>query len=312
MDAWFEALAERRLVPFVGAGVSMVPPSSLPGWLRFNQAVLEALAAVAQPVIGATAEQIARKCVEAQGNGRLPPEYAAEIAVERFGDGYFQVLQALEGERPNAVHRTLAALLGARLVRAIVTTSFDTLIERACAELGVPLQVLVLGEDYAPFTSPDALRWHFEDPHAPGLLLKLHGTASQPETCIDTLAQRKRGLPPAVNAAVRAVVAQAHLLMLGFSGADLEAEPNYLGLRSLAAEPSTPGFTWLHRPGSPPPPAVRTVASLYGPRAQLVEGLLPEWLAPADRLLAHLGAPVPPVPPSSGSDAERRAEAEAT
>lgn len=312
-QVWVEALRRRRLVPFVGAGVSMVPPSSLPGWLRFNQAVLEALAAVARPVIGPSAQQIVEKCLQAQASGRLPPEYSAELVVDRFGDGYFQVLQVLEGDQPNHVHRLLAAMLGTRRVPAVVTTSFDTLIEQACAEMGVPLKVLVLPDDYVPYAEVDRVRWHMDDKLAPGLLLKLHGTASQPQTCIDTLAQRKRGLPPEVTSAVRAFASQNQLLMLGFSGADLEAEPNYLGIRSLAAFPETPGFTWLHLPGSTPPPAVRTLAAVYGPeRGRLVEGRLPEWLGPAEELLAgdHVHLPHAPIPAEELAARQAAAEAD--
>jgi hypothetical protein len=36
-----EALLKRRLLIFSGAGLSMLPPSSLPDWYGFNEAILE-------------------------------------------------------------------------------------------------------------------------------------------------------------------------------------------------------------------------------------------------------------------------------
>lgn len=50
-DALMEAVSNKRLVIVAGAGISMLPPSSLPDWRQFNEILLDeakarALAAV--------------------------------------------------------------------------------------------------------------------------------------------------------------------------------------------------------------------------------------------------------------------------
>lgn len=267
-------LRERRLTVLAGAGVSMVPPTGLPSWWELNHAVLDALRAQASlvtPHAAAIIEGLKRK----QQAGRMPPEYTSEVITHSIADDYFEVLRCLEGQRINAVHAWLAALARARRLPAIVTTNFDTLIERACAEVGAPLRVLVTEEDHADLD----LEAHLDDPEAPTLLLKLHGTATQPTTCIDTLAQRKRGLAPRMGMALRALLGRTRLCVLGYSGADLEAEPNYLYLRQMAARPQTPGLHWLALPGSEVREAVEEVAACFGEaRARIVRGTLPGWL----------------------------------
>ena len=126
--------------------------------------------------------------------GKLPPEFVAELITNRIGESYFEVLQALEGDTPNLVHLWLATLAKAGFIKSIITTNFDTLIERAFQVVGAPLRVFVESIDYEKSEFPD----NFTDiaQESPCNLFKLHGTATKPKTCIDTLAQRKQGLHP--------------------------------------------------------------------------------------------------------------------
>jgi hypothetical protein len=171
-----EDLRQRRLTLFAGAGISVLPPSSLPSWWQVNEAIVDALAGEAAAAMPSTALLVERvKRCEAEG--KLPPEFAAEVVFDTFGDDYFEVLRCLEGARPNRVHRWFAALVKASRLPVILTTNFDTLIERACDELGAPLKVLVEAKDYAGLD----LARHLADPAAPTLLAKLHGTAPRPK-----------------------------------------------------------------------------------------------------------------------------------
>jgi tetratricopeptide (TPR) repeat protein len=281
MDRLVEAAQSRRLVIFAGAGVSAAAPACLPSWWDLDHAVVDALATVSSEVVGADpAKSLASRIKARQEEGRLPPEWLAETIVDRLGDSYFQVLRCLEGASANVNHQWMAELALSGAIFAIVTTNFDTLIERAFDEAGVPLRVCVDPSDFEEFTAELASGDRSVDSSvAVCSLLKLHGTATRPTTCVDTLAQRKRGLPGAVVRAVDAVHRQGPMLFIGFSGADFDADPNYLGFRKRALDPELPGILWLTQPGVAPLSAVKELHALYGEsRAQFMEGQLPSWL----------------------------------
>ena len=54
------AAQSKRLVLFVGAGVSMTPPTQLPSWRDVYRIVARSLAAAAAPVVGAQEAEAAR------------------------------------------------------------------------------------------------------------------------------------------------------------------------------------------------------------------------------------------------------------
>src|SRR5262249_35396928 len=141
-----------------GAGISTAPPSSLPNWWQFNEAVLHSLAgsvaAYTTPKLGEWifGELLARRCTGTQ----FAPDYMADIIAEEAGMDYFQVVQALDAEQTNAAHRGIARLAGSGHVRAFVTTNFDRLVERALAGEGVPFEVFATVERYADLESRSA------------------------------------------------------------------------------------------------------------------------------------------------------------
>lgn len=270
-DLLSKSLNESRVIVLAGAGTSMVAPTSLPSWRDVNRAVLNALVAGAAPVLD-DARALADRILERQQSNLLPSEYFAEIIVGAVGASYFPVLKCLDSRTPNAVHRSLARLAAQGRLRAVLTTNFDRAIESAFEEEGVALDVRFREAEMRALA--DDL--HLFDADRTCRLIKVHGCASEPDTLVDTLSQRKRGLPSAVLAIVRHLLDRNHLLVLGFSGADLEADPGYLGLRA-AAERGV-GLTWLIRKATEPLGAVKELKDVWGPRAQIVKGELPQWL----------------------------------
>jgi tetratricopeptide (TPR) repeat protein len=275
---------DNKLVVFAGAGVSMVAPSSLPNWWAFNEVVVAALArrlsAYTRQSIGDSA---LRTLIERRdGSTTFAPDYMADLAAEEVGEDYFSVLQALDTDQYNANHALVADLAAAGHCAAVITTNFDRLFERAFETLGAP---------YEAFYSPE----HFERlserlaEGGPTPIIKVHGSAEAPDTMVDTLSQRLRGRPKPLEDALRALYAQHHLLFLGFSGADLDYDPNYLGLRDAAASgwgpsdrhhPTTNrGFTYLALSLDKIKPSISELAHAWGPAARIVEGRLPGWLA---------------------------------
>jgi tetratricopeptide (TPR) repeat protein len=283
-----ESKRKGRLVVFAGAGVSCVAPTSLPTWSGLQNSVLDAVANTARPVCGDSLITACKQLIQARQSKApsLPPEYVAEIMANRFPKEYFRVLQCLDSETPNEVHLVLATLAKTGSVCAIVTTNFDRAIEVAFRDLDVPLDVRFTEEHFLDLSrNLDAVgRKDF-----PCQLLKLHGTAQDSSTLIDTLAQRRRGFSAAKASCVRRLLRTGHWLFMGFSGLDLAADSNYLFLRSESEHAH--GFTWLIREGSEPFPATQALADLYGDRARFAFGNLPEWIRP---LLEEL--PAPPLP----------------
>ena len=175
---------------------------------------------------------------------------------------------------PNAVHHTIATLAKAGCVAAIVTTNFDLCMETALANANVEHRVLKSQADVVP----EEIAAAASDDTAPCYLLKVHGSADAAATVVDTLSQRAVGLAGPITDALRMLLEFGHWLVLGYSGADLAAAPNYLGLRPW--KDSAQGFTWLVRQGCAPLEAVAQLAEAYGPRGRLAYGELPDFLAP--------------------------------
>lgn len=239
-----------------------------------NQSVVAALRDRVAELVGSDrARTLAEAITARQEANRFPPEYQAEVIVRRLRGSYFTVLQCLDSETPNDVHLGIAALAKARRVAAVVTTNFDRAQEAAFRELGVQVEVW---SDPAQFqTLTDRLGQIGRlDSGCP--IIKLHGSAEKPGTLVDTLSQRKRGFAPEVAVCVRHLLRYAHWLFLGYSGADLMADENYLFLKPDASEAR--GFTWLLRSNVQPVAALSATRAVYGNRAEIVHGELPDWL----------------------------------
>jgi len=198
----------------------------------------------------------------------------SESLVQTFaGDAWLDVLGVVDGEQPTATHRALAELGRRRVVSAIVSTNFDTLIERAFRDEALPLAVFADPRDYQRLGAP-----------ATCALYKIHGSAKETSTIVDTVGQKLRGLALPVRTRIAELARQHHVLVLGFSGADLAFSDDYLGI----AEELTrgPGITWLVRAGDATPDRAARLVAAAGPRGAVVEGVLPDFL------LTLLGAEV--------------------
>lgn len=291
-----DAARESRLVIFAGAGVSMGAPTHLPDWRSVNRIVVRSLAAVAARSLG---ESLANKAADLilarHAQEKLPPEYQAQVLSEFLGQHYFKVLCLLDSDRPNPAHLAVAWLARLGCVRAVITTNFDRVMEHAFRTVGASLECCFQPEHFR------ALAADLPRLERRGVchLLKLHGSVDDSTTLIDTLAQRKKGFAAPVLDCVRHLLRSSHWLFLGFSGLDLEAEPNYLTLAQEAERAA--GFTWFVRENTEPRPSVLRLQKLYGERGGLVKGDLPAWLLDfADR--------VSPEPRIWLDDATRRAK----
>ena len=190
-DAW----EHHGLVLLAGAGVSIPPPTSLPGWRDFNDAVLSGLARRVERFTDAEIpadETLKGFRVLRDERGALPPDFQAQLMEEECGEEYFRVLQVLDSDQRNPCHDAIAALARTGVVAAIVTTNFDQLIERALAAAGVAYRLIATPDDFESLS--DTL-----DAAGPLAVIKPHGSVQWPASMVDTLRQRVKGRPELSN-----------------------------------------------------------------------------------------------------------------
>jgi tetratricopeptide (TPR) repeat protein len=259
------------LVLFAGAGVSMQPPTCLPSWKAINEIVLDALAEhTAEFTDQGFADELRDSLVATRNaTSWFTPDYQAQLIEDEIGHDYFRVLQALDTDACNSCHEAIAALAARGSLAAIVTTNFDRLLERALDDAGVQNRVYFGSDDF------DELPRALAEPDGPFPVIKPHGSVESPDSMVDTLRQRLIGRPEGLEQGLVDLMTHNHVLFLGFSGADLAYDPNYLGLRRAAT--GNQGFTCLVRPGDNAG-TMRALAEDWGSSAQLVEGALPGWV----------------------------------
>ena len=287
-----EAAASRgELLVMAGAGISKLAPSYLPDWFSFNRSLLEQAKASALCVLHLSPEALA--ALEALDIKQIPVEAFSDLIVRSLAsEGYFSILNALDADRSNANHTALSALAQRGVLRTIVTTNFDTLIERAFRDAGEALCIVTPRDIKSPI-----------DETATTTLYKIHGSAHAPETLIDTVSQKRRGLPAPMRELLSNLYRTRHVLVLGYSGADLRLDENYLGFSAIDA--NSPGITWVVHPGSTPSDPVQALKGRVGDSMTIVSAELPDVFR---RLGEPAGAPAE-TDPDARLEAEHRAVA---
>jgi hypothetical protein len=103
MDHLAMAIRKRRLLIVCGAGLSVLPPSSVPGWWNLNDLLLAEIKDSAATVLTAPA---AHEALESLSMDRLSIVSFSEAIVDSFaGDSYFSVLTARRSRPPRGPPR---------------------------------------------------------------------------------------------------------------------------------------------------------------------------------------------------------------
>ena len=232
------AFAERRAVLFCGAGISIEPPATLPDWKTLRDETIKAVAGADETLV-ATLPGLLAQDVDGGIGQALAPELVATIVRSVVPD-YFRSLRVLDHDQPNRNHTLIARLAKAHVVRYILSTNFDQLIETACHREGIELRILRSDDDFAAFDMAEA--------DGRPVLFKLHGCISNPDTIVATVEQEAVGLSPQKAAVLESLWNAMTGLFWGYSGADLKLDVDYLRLLSTAA--TARGFYWnLHAAG---------------------------------------------------------------
>lgn len=290
MSSCLEAFARRgEVIVMAGAGVSAGKPSALPGWKPMNAAIVQALCRRLESALNSPGwlSQLVPAIDAERDTDRFPPDYQAQLIEEMCGDRYFRALQALDVDVINAGHDGVAALAAAGTVKAVVTTNFDRLIERALDKRGVHYVVAYDDVGYVEMLQRVTAR-----KREPLPILKIHGCVTNHRSMIDTLKQRKRGRSQHLLECLNTLQAD-YWLYLGFSAADLETDENYLGLVAGAARSA--GATYIAYPGnSVLGKGATTLMDAYGDRGKIVVSHVAAHLGEVCRALGISGPdPIP-------------------
>ena len=134
-------LQNKQALLFCGAGISIDPPSSLPGWNTLRNYTLEAIAARESSLCFHLNDLTTLTLQSSPTRRGLIPEIVASVISQRCS-GYFDSFKSLEEGLPNRNHMLIAELAAKGNLKYIITTNFDLFIEKALAEKGVTFRVL--------------------------------------------------------------------------------------------------------------------------------------------------------------------------
>ena len=220
-DLWRYALHRGSAVLLVGAGISAESPSSLPLASDLSSRLVGAIA-VRCGLEAALISQV-ESCATV-----LRPEVVADILLWHLGSyALGPVYSDLNGV-PNDWHHHIATAMARGC--SVITTNFDTLIEQACCDQGVPYSLLAPGPEKARLTHPTPAAY----------LIKLHGSLpfARDSTGVSlafALKHVARGIHPTLKKAVNSVLEGRPLLVLGYAGRDdFDVRPFLLTLERTA------------------------------------------------------------------------------
>ena len=260
----------------VGSAVSYASPANGPQAAAVIRVTIQALRTLAE-VDGGSLPEATQGALENPPGAILPESlYAsiAEVAPPGIHAGVWGHLARREratGEvaaGPNRGH--YAIVIAARRHGGLVlTTNFDTFLEDAAAEVGIPTHVLTLRDALVsgtPAHTGDAL-----------VVLKIHGDARDPASIISQAPDLSR-----VASLMRRLDLQARFeqtVLVGYSGRDLDVFPWLLaGERPSIYFWVDPEFGDEHRSWSVP-----NCVRVSGSSEELADVLLRRWSARGDR-----------------------------
>ena len=162
---------------FVGAGISLQPPASLPSANDLKWRILEALAGKTAP------EGEDRALIQEYLNSHML-EFFIQDVKECLGPGAMDLFDVFRQGQPNLYHHVIAHLARERLIRRVITTNFDCLVEKALASAGVEHVVLSTDHDFAECIVRPENFGAFN-------VIKLHGTVAFTEAGREIAGPRK-------------------------------------------------------------------------------------------------------------------------
>lgn len=246
-----------------GSGISAAPPSNLPSWWEYNKKLIAQIKKQALTLCPEAASILERINIE----DKLPVQCISQVIVSHgAGESYFPLLELLDGTIPNANHFSLANLAWQGKLKAIVTTNFDSLIEKAFQTEAVPLYVAVQKPDFYEASQIKACK-----------LFKIHGSVYDSASMIDTISQKMCGLSDDKRFILEKIFDSSEIFVIGFSGADLDFDLDYIPFSKALQQDSK--LTWIIRPNSIPNPNVTQLQKQYPHNVHICEMELSDFFA---------------------------------
>jgi tetratricopeptide (TPR) repeat protein len=264
-----DALGRGDMVLLCGAGISVNPPATLPDWKALRDETVRAVAGSDEELSRLAARLLDRELITVPGSRGLAPEVVAST-IGSVTPAYFHALTALRGSEPNENHTAIARAARRGVLRHVISTNWDGLIEAALLRENVPFRVFRTNEEFA------ACELESESPTVN--LYKIHGCLTLPDSITARIEDEARGLAGPKAVVLRSLLNRFVLLLWGYSGADLKIDLDYLQM--VRCQPSARGFLWnLFTDGDyhePPNQYVVELTNLYGERGGVAHGILPE------------------------------------
>ena len=196
-------LKSRDITLLVGSAISLFHPTSLPTGQRLSAIIVDLLLSQLR---GGYTEDFTRYVLS------IPFEYLCEYCPDQtklrnvlISEFYPRV--------SNEVHKAIATLVRANVIKHIVTTNYDTCLEDILPN-GTPLRHVVTEEEAGLLDDSDRI------------LLKIHGSASPKYQASMVFSLRQEGvLPDWKRAVLRSALNNHVLLVVGYSGLDFELCP---------------------------------------------------------------------------------------
>jgi NAD-dependent SIR2 family protein deacetylase/tetratricopeptide (TPR) repeat protein len=213
-----ESAKKRRITFFCGAGISR--QSGLPLAIDLKSRLLATLP------LSRTDRQYLIK-------SRLPLELILQTLAESTGS-IKRVLDIFKLGRPNATHYFIANLIKARLLKCLITTNFDRLIERAC-------ELSSVKQDHDFRVCYGKRRMRTLGTGRTAALIHIHGSVDDRASLAATLrvvASRtfERARQRILRQAFTSKSSQDHVIVLGYSWSDVfDISPIVAQLRSRAS-----------------------------------------------------------------------------
>ncbi len=283
-----------KIIPFLGSAASLFEPTNLPSWNNFIKKILSSLERKLPKELKI---ELTDKVLNLIWQGNIPAYEITEIIAKRLGIEYLKVINSLAGHQSNEFHEWIVEGMIQRKFPIIITTNFDNNVEQLLINHGLkPVYLtgntekdkimldLQLKEkktdnclNVVIVDNVDAFKFLAKNTGWIGLpnhtfILKVHGDALYPNTCVDTMAQRLQGLSSSVGHILSVLLQQYPFFFLGFGGGDLETGLNYLRLES---ERDLANIYWLIRKQDPIPQIFKKIETRLGGSFKIIKGSIP-------------------------------------
>lgn len=198
-------IEDKNVVFFIAAGASYDCPASLPiAKTLFNEIFLM------------TFDNVSNKNkLLTELNYKFRFEVFFQVYIDFFGNEAIKLLDILKTGEPNHNHIFLSELVSKGYLSTIITTNFDSLIEKALEKRGIPYSLLYQGVHFKNY-----------DPNRKAQILKLHGSLegqnknNTSNSVLISVNQVGKKIDKQIVNTLKKILRDKDLVFIGYSGMD--------------------------------------------------------------------------------------------